>query len=336
MNIKKMGGSAVYAKYIAFATKDYTVAPHKEKYNTIIDYYKIDGPANWGNNLFHYCPIDALKSITQNKQLRFTDVQYLADTTEFMHAIDLLKTVIKEQKNSINEELDNILEDEEIFKQLENYSQRYPFYQPINDVMDIDSIKPICKVHTCSLSLHGNLPNMWKRYAEEGNGVSIGFKKLKRHMRSEEKVKIIFGKVWYYDEDKKQCIEALLNDVCELFSLIPDKKCRKDMVQTVLISAMNNMRIFMKNVKYLPEDEYRAVLVVPKEIIYNNQLPEGYTKGVDNGKPFIDVPFASESISHILVGPEIKTEFSLMKIGLEDWFLKQNLNNINIYSSQHL
>ena len=42
---------------------------------------------------FHYCSIDTLKTIVQNKQLRFTDVQYLKDTTEFMNAIYLLKQV---------------------------------------------------------------------------------------------------------------------------------------------------------------------------------------------------------------------------------------------------
>ena len=286
MDIEKMGGSIAYAKYIALASKNYTLAPLNNKYKTILDYYRTDGAANWGYELSHYCSIKTLKSITQNKQLRFTDVRYLNDTTEFKHAIRLLKLVIKEQENFIDEELYNILIDGDIFTKLEEYSQRYPFYPPINDKREVDSIKPICTVYTCSLSMHGDLPNMWNDYANGGDGVSISFRELERHMKPEEKVKIIFGKVWYCEEDKKQCIEALLKDICGLFPLIPDESCRKDMIQTVLISTMNHMRIFMKDKEYSLEDEYRAVLIVPEEMIRNSQLPERFDNGIsDEGKP---------------------------------------------------
>lgn len=336
MDIEKMGGSVVYAKYIALTSKDYTLAPLKNKYKSALDYYAIDGAGNWGNELFHYCSINTLKSITQNMQLRFTDVQSLKDTTEFVNAIHLLKLVMEEQENFMDEELYNILNDGEIFTKLEDYSQRYPFYSPINNKRDIDGIKPICKVYTCSLALHGDLPNMWNEYAK-GGGVSIGFKELERCMKAGEQVKIIFGKVWYQEDDKKQCINALLKDVCEIFSLIPDAGCRKDMIQTILVSAMNHMRIFMKNEMYSPEDEYRAVLIVPEEIIRSNQLPEKFDNGdfikENRTIPYIDVPFTSESISHIIVGSGIKEKFSQVKIDIEDWLLQQNLSNINIYES---
>ena len=39
------------------------------------------------------------------------------------------------------------------------------------------------------------------------------------------------------------------------------------MVQEVLISTINNMRVFMKHEKYKTEEEYRAVLIVPEEIM---------------------------------------------------------------------
>lgn len=336
MDIEKMGGSVVYAKYIALTSKDYTLTPLKKMYKSALDYYAIDGAGNWGNKLFHYCSLDTLKAITQNKQLRFTDVKNLKDTTEFVNAIHLLKQVIDEHENFIDEKLYNILNDGDIYTKLEDYSQRYPFYPPINDKRDIDSIQPICKVYTCSLSLHGDLPNMWNEYAKNG-GASIGFKALERCMRAEKQVKIIFGKVWYQEHDKKQCINALLKDICDIFTLIPDEGCRKDMIQTVLISAMNHMRIFMKDQIFSPEDEYRAVLIVPEEIIRSKQLPEKFDKGYfvkeNRTVPYIDVPFTSESISRVIVGPGIKEGFSQVKIDLEDWFLKQNFSNINIYES---
>lgn len=336
MDIEKMGGSVVYAKYIALTSKDYTLVPLKNIYKSALDYYAIDGAGNWGNKLFHYCSLNTLKAITKNKQLRFTDVQNLKDTTEFVNAIHLLKQVIEEHENFIDKELYNILNDGDIYTKLEDYSQRYPFYPPINNIRDIDSIKPTCKVYTCSLSLHGDLPNMWNEYAKNG-GVSIGFYELERCMRAEKQVKIIFGKVWYQEHDKKQCINALLNDICDIFTLIPDKGCRKDMIQTVLISAMNHMRIFMKNEIYSPEDEYRAVLIVPEEMIRSNQLPEKFDNGdfvkENRTVPYIDVPFTSESISRIIVGSGKKEEFFQVKMELEDWLFQQNLSNIIICKS---
>lgn len=336
MNIEKMGGSVVYAKYIAFTSKNYTLAPLKDIYKSVFDYYAIDGAGNWGNDLFHYCSIDTLKTIVQNKQLRFTDVQYLKDTTEFVNAIYLLKQVIEEHKIFIDDDLYAILNDEHIYTKLEAYSQRYPFYPPIDNKRDINSIKPICKVYTCSLSLHGDLPNMWNEYAKNG-GVSVEFKELERCMREEKQIKIIFGKVWYQEHDKKQCINALLEDICNIFTLIPDEGCRKDMIQTILISAMNNMRIFMKDQIFSSEDEYRAVLIVPEEIIRSKQLPEKFDNGYfvkENRKvPYIDVPFKLESIDRIIVGPGIKGGFSQVKNDLEDCFLKQNFSNINVCES---
>lgn len=336
MNMEKMGGSVTYAKYITLTSKNYTLAPLKDMYKSVIDYYAIDGAGNWGNKLFHYCSIDTLKTIVQNKQLRFTDVQYLKDTTEFVNAISLLKQVIEEQKNFLDEQLYDILNDEDIYTKLETYSQRYPFYPPINNKRDLNSIEPICKVYTCSLSLHGDLPNMWSEYAKN-DGVSIEFKNLERCMMVDKQMKIIFGKVWYQEHDKKQCINALLEDICDIFTLIPDEWCRKNMIQTILISAMNNMRIFMKDQSFSPEDEYRAVLIVPEEINRRNQLPKKFDTGYfvkENRKvPYIDVPFTVKSVNRIIVGPETKEGFSQVKNNLEDWFLKQNFNNIKVCES---
>lgn len=337
MDLAEIGGGEVFAKYLALSSKNYANVPLKSKYDSALDYYAADGAGNWGNELFHYCTIDILKSITQNKQLRFSDVRFLNDTTEFMDAVRLLKLIIKKQKNLMDDELYHILNDEDMLNNLDNYFQRYSFKRPINDKIDIDSISPICRVYTCSFSMHGDILPMWTYYANGAGGVSICFEELEHHMKLDEKVKLFFGKVWYYEEDKKQCIEELLKDICALFPQIPDKRYRKDMLQRLMISATNSMRIFMKNEKYSPEDEYRAVLIVPEEIIKNNQLPKGCVSGHFNRGntiiPFIDVPFDQESISDVIVGPGIKDKFALVKMGLDDCFLQQNLNNIDVFES---
>lgn len=337
MDISKMGGKEVYAKYLAFTSKKYANVPLNNMYKSAYDYYGVDGAGNWGNDLFHYCTIDTLKCITEKKQLRFTDVRFLNDTTEYKEAIQLLKSIVESKKSSMYKELYNILLDKKILLELEDYFQRYPFKMPINCNKNIDSIKPICRMYTCSFSMNGDLLPMWNYYAHGAGGVSIHLRELEHYMEVGEKVKLIWGKVWYEEEDKIQCVEELLKDISELFPLIPSKKRRKDMIQTVLITAMNNMRIFMKNKNFSTENEYRAVLIVPEEVLRNKQLPNGYDKGHFNRGniiiPYIDVPFDPESINRIVVGSGAKGEFSLIKLGLEDWLLEQNLDGVKIYPS---
>ena len=109
------------------------------------------------------------------------------------------------------------------------------------------------------------------------------------------------------------------------------------MIQNLLVSAINKMRIFMKNENFSTEKEYRAALIVPEENIRNAQLPANYRVGhFDRGNiiiPYIDVPFASESITSIIVGPGIGEDFSFIRLGLEDWLLQKGLKNVEIYHS---
>lgn len=335
MDIEKMGSVDIFAKYLALMHRSYLLTPFSNIHKSSLDYYSVDGAANWGHDIFHYCQLNILKTITKNKQLRFSDIRFLNDTTEFEEAVRILRVAVERKKASMGKELYDILTDKDVLDEIKSYSQRYPFYPPINKNRDIDSIKPICRVYTCSFSMKGDLRPMWNYYAQVKNGVSINFTELKDHMKATEKVKIVWGKVWYTEEDKRQCVEALLEDIIELFSEIPDKKCKEDMVLEVLIRVINNMRVFIKHESFETEKEYRAVLIVPEEVINNNELPNGYTKDTfkreNTNVPCIDVPIDLESITNIIVNPD--GDFDSINADLEDWLQKQNLNGIRIWKS---
>lgn len=335
MDIDKMGGAEVYVKYLALMHRSYLLTPFSNKHKSALDYYSVDGAANWGHDIFHYCWLDTLKKITKNKQLRFSDIGYLNDTTEFEEAVRILWIAVERKKASMDKELYDILTNKDVLSEINSYSQRYPFYPPINKNRDIDSVKPICKIYTCSFSMDGDLLPMWNYYAQGTDGISINFTDLKDSIDSNEKVKIVMGKVWYADEDKSQCVEALLEDVIILFSEIPDTNCRKDMVLDVLTSVINNMRIFLKHERFEAEKEYRAALIVPEEVINNNELPVSYTQGTFKREntviPCIDIPFGLESITNIIINPD--GDFDSINTYLEDWLQKQKLNNVKIWES---
>lgn len=334
MDIEKMGGAEIYAKYLVLMKRSYLLTPFSNKHKSALDYYSVDGAANWGHDIFHYCRKNILEDIINSKRLRFSDIRFLNDTTEFEEAVRILRIAVERKKSSMDKELYDILTDKDVLDEIKSYSQRYPFYPPINKNRDIDAVKPICRVYTCSFSMDGDLLSMWNYYAHRDEGVSINFTELEDHIQANEKVKIAWGRIWYTEEDKSQCIEALLEDVATLFSEIPDKKCREEMVQEVLISTINNMRVFMKHEKYKTEEEYRAVLIVPEEVIDNNGLPDGYTQGYKQrniDKPYIDVPFDLKSITNIIINPY--GDFDSINADMEDWLQKQNLNDIRIWKS---
>lgn len=95
------------------------------------------------------------------------------------------------------------------------------------------------------------------------------------------------------------------------------------------------MRIFIKHKDFKTEEEYRAALIVPEEIINNNELPVGYRQGTFKREntviPCIDIPFDLESITNIIINPD--GDFDSIKTDLEDWLQKQNLNHVKIWKS---
>lgn len=138
-----------------------------------------------------------MKDIISSEKLRFGDVCFLNDTTEFEEAVRILKIAVERKKASKEKTLYDILTDKDFLDEIKSYYQRYSFYPLINNNRDIDGIKPICKVYTCSFSMDGDLRPMWIDYAQKDNGISIIFTELEDHMKATENVKIICGKVWY-------------------------------------------------------------------------------------------------------------------------------------------
>lgn len=65
----------------------YTLYNNEDKVN----WYKVDGIANKASEICHYCTIDTLNAILESNCLRFTDVHFLNDSTEFIDIIPLIK-----------------------------------------------------------------------------------------------------------------------------------------------------------------------------------------------------------------------------------------------------
>ena len=341
MNQTKIGNIFALSSNISENTYDLAPVP---KTDNILDYYRSNGAATWGDSIFHYCSLDTCRNIIEHKKLRFSDVRFLNDTTEFQEVVRLVKIVLKEYRKNLGKELYQYLSDKELLTNLENYHQNYSRHllrKQKGDVKDSD-IK--YSVYTCSFSMNQDLLSMWNYYADNAGGVNIRFSNadfLFIPKGIEDRINFLTGKVWYQEEEKKKCIVALLDDIKNLhneFGDDIDHEQKKRLIQRPFANAINNMRIFMKDENFYMEEEYRIAMIIDRQLLADKPMPNHYVAGhFRRGNvfiPYIDVPFQSERMEHIKVAPTLKNEFPMIKLGLEDLLFQNNLANIDISYSE--
>ena len=82
----------IFARCMAISMSHFLNTPYKEQ--TITEMYAPDGFANKASGICHYCTVDTLKEILNNGCLRFSDVRFLNDSTDFIEIIPLIENVL--------------------------------------------------------------------------------------------------------------------------------------------------------------------------------------------------------------------------------------------------
>lgn len=102
--------------------------------------------------LYHYTSFNAFNSIVTNCRLRFTNIRYLNDKSEYLYALDLLKNRIIEfeQNNNVLKRVDLSMFDRFFFSD---------------------------KLYSVSFCENGDDLNLWRGYCPFEGGISIGFNK---------------------------------------------------------------------------------------------------------------------------------------------------------------
>lgn len=80
-----MTDNHIRTKCLAIAQCHFLYAPYKN--TPTFESYKVGGIANKASQISHYCTVDTLSKILNNGCLRFTDVRFLNDSTEFTEVI---------------------------------------------------------------------------------------------------------------------------------------------------------------------------------------------------------------------------------------------------------
>lgn len=149
--------------------------------------------------IYHYCSIDIFLSIIENQELWVSDIFKMNDSSEEKYLEDLLRFYLKrihgellkdkkfkeylkkneeeeqeELRKKSFEEYYNKIFSYEVKKSIQNYININKFLA-INELLKEKSKK--IKRYICCFSGDGDLLSQWRAYADDGQGISVGFKK---------------------------------------------------------------------------------------------------------------------------------------------------------------
>ncbi len=338
-----MSDECIIANCMKIARSHFLYTPYKN--DNIVDWYKVDGVANKAVGICHYCTIDTLNAILESSCLRFTDVRFLNDSTEFVDIVPLIRQVLISGNYSLD--FRNLILSSDEFCKLEDYKQLYVGFSR----REHDYRKTTNYTYTCSFSTNSDSLSMWNYYATTAAGVNVVFDFAWNIFDGSEKTEATIGEklsndimlfrgiIIYSIEDKEKCIAELLNRLSQIFE---EAKSDLDKYKSYILyafkEAINNMRCFFKNSSFDSENEYRVVLKIPEELLQKETDAEGIKrKGVfKKGNifiPYVDYEFKQESIKYITINPYDREPRSMFKLGIENLLWMNGLGNVKIVPS---
>lgn len=331
--------------------KNYGKIHGLRKHDFLSDLYKevsvLDRSAPGGIDnptLVHYSNLDSFEKIISNKTLRFTDVGFLNDSTEFQEGFLLLKWYLEKNQQEYDPGFVKLILDDNFLDILSRYEQSYLFF---DKGKEISTNERMYKTYTCSFCMELDDLAMWNSYARGNNGVAIDFIQQENLFgRFEDKnIRLRMGKVVYSLEDKTVIIKNILKEYnrvyCEVNNTMNDINI---LICSAIKETVNAIRCFFKNVHFDFEKEYRAVLQIPAT--YLNES-ENLCKKTDTNQsispdtftrnnviiPCVYYPFDSSLIGRIIINPYVGPEREMVKLRIEEILNSKQLPNTEILYS---
>lgn len=289
---------------------------------------------NTGRNskrrIYHYTSADGLQSILEKGRLRFSDVQFLNDKSEYNYILKPLKIVCDSLVKSYHISylsIEQLLEKNYEFRDLEVYHK--------DGKLKFNSTN--MRYYIFCASKQKDSLGMWNYYVKNGNyqGYNLGFT-INQMLNcfdtiNESKVSVLYGDVIYDESMQIEILSALLNEklnrlekVIEILKKQPEEKRDINIERAYqqgigeIIDKIEGLRLFFKDVAFKNEEEFRFVMKIPSDnaILGNENLGTGYT--IKNGifTPYCDIAFDKQkTISSIMISPIM--EDTLARNGLE-------------------
>lgn len=244
---------------------------------------------NKNDLVYHYCSVDTFLSIIQNSKLWLSDILKSNDAQEYFWVRDKINSEVKSK----------LLKDAKAFQIWEKFQA---FGKEIAGKVN----------YTCSFSECRDSLSQWRGYAQDGEGVAIGFSKTHLQVLNDlTQPFLTFDKVVYDERKLRRLIESNSNKIIKIIDL---KGVGRSAME--LDGHYNPNYLLYKNPSFKQENEWRIIFLSPirKEksdyLLGGFQFHESKFRSV-NGKiiSYVEMNFEhikQQLIKEIYIGPKAK------------------------------
>jgi hypothetical protein len=186
--------------------------------------------------LYHYTSVDGLKGILDSEAIWTTQIQYMNDSKEFLHSIDIAFQIVKRKKNSS-------------VKGVKKYCEAIEH-----------RLKNINGARTFIFSMTENPDQLsqWRGYCGLG-GYSIGFNESEI-IKLGKAQNYRLEKCIYDDCKKALIIEKIIDESIAFYKSQPSQKESIEIVQdSMLYSHFISIGSLMKHSSFAEENEWRLI-----------------------------------------------------------------------------
>jgi hypothetical protein len=284
--------------------------------------------------IFHYTSMQGLLGIIETKKIWATNLAYLNDKTEFVHARDMFVSAISKLKEEIEKSEPKKAQPALSLYDFSDSSEqktRSPKTSFLEDIVEILKYsKKGYPYYVCSFSQVPDQLSQWRGYCQNTYGFSIGFDYSKLKENADRK-KFTFTKCIYDPDEQNNVInEFIEKQIKPEFDNLTNDNLKDVTVKTVM--HIWNILPILKNEYFQEEQEWR--LICFKEDIPNDLI--NFRQGKTLLIPYYEFELANESeelpIDSIIIGPTPNNEESRTSLSLLLW-KKIKSRKIEIVSS---
>lgn len=226
------------------------------------------------NTVYHYCSLETFNTIINNKTLRASDITKSNDDQE-------LKWIANSISNTI---INVILNNKTLCSKYNIDNDKIRFIEEqiknVTNSVYINNSRTMLSL-ACCFSETGDLLSQWRGYANDGNGISIGFNKKILSSLNSYHFTYGFRKIEYDTKKQKEFVENNIKDIIDRYSQVEQNKITdstfSEFLQDIMlkIGTMYNEVPEFKNECFREEKEWRICI---KTFFNNIILDERYTE----------------------------------------------------------
>lgn len=232
----------------------------------------------------HYTSQSGILGIIGTQLIRASNIKFLNDEQEFLHALELIKEIIPTS---------NIKSDSPEFDVYSEYIKAIEKKLKSLDQYTTESI------YTFSLSKELDLLSQWRGYCPQNNGyclvmnVNKIFTDIKNQYKNSHLVECVYDK-----KEKDKALKKLLNDYWY--------KYRKNESANEKLTVINELSeeiallaSHFKHPSFSEEKEWRIVVILESAADKEIKFREGFSSLI----PFIELKIDRDNISLVKIGP---------------------------------